>query len=742
MNNAADFRPIADLHRSGRLTEAEQALRGWLANHPEHAEAHYRLGTILHQTGRPGEALAALTNAMRLEPGQAAYPYLLGTVLHDLGRLDEAVAYFRQAISLRADLFQAHNNLGLVLRDQDKLGESIACFEAALRLKPDYAVAANNLGTVLKDAGQDLAAVDAFQRAVRSRPDYPDAWENLGIALMRVDRLQEAAQALQEALRQNPARAETHHNLARCLEPLGQMDGAIDALRQALRIQPDLVAARAGLARLLAMINHTDEAIAEYGRIARLQPDHLGAAIGAALTLPVIYDSVAAIGTARERYGHGLAELHAHLHDFLTQPPAVLLKHLHRVNFFLAYQGMNDRDPQASYGEFMARLLEHCLPGLMQPIEALATPRARVRVGFASSFFSHCTVGMYFRHWITRLDRTRFEVLVYQLSARHDQVGHEIEAHCDRYIRLNGPAAGDIGDIAARIKADELDILVYPELGMSAQTFLLAALRLAPVQCAGWGHPVTSGHGNIDVFLSCAAMEPADAPSHYTERLHLLQGIGTYYAQPQPPSPKRRADFHLPEDRTLYLFPQSLFKIHPDNDTLLARVLAEDARGTIVFFEGRHPDITNAFLRRLHSAFAEHGLDSTDRLVMLPYMQHDDYLRVNQLCDIMLDCQHWSGGNTSFDALSSGLPVVTLPGVFMRGRQSAGMLKLAGVEELIAVNADEYVRIATRLGRDLAWRAAIRDKLGAGVDRLFEREEPITALEQFLEGCATAGRKP
>ncbi len=38
-----------------------------------------------------------------------------------------------------------------------------------------------------------------------------------------------------------------------------------------------------------------------------------------------------------------------------------------------------------------------------------------------------------------------------------------------------------------------LDILFYPDLGMTPLTYFLAFARLAPVQCVSWGHPVTTG---------------------------------------------------------------------------------------------------------------------------------------------------------------------------------------------------------------------------------------------------------
>jgi CRISPR-associated protein Csy1 len=212
----------------------------------------------------------------------------------------------------------------------------------------------------------------------------------------------------------------------------------------------------------------------------------------------------------------------------------------------------------------------------------------------------------------------------------------------------------------------------------------LAALRLAPRQYAGWGHPVTTGHATIDAFISCTAMEPDGAAAHYAETLVKLPGIGTRYESPVVPDDASRDRFALPDDRTLLLCPQSLWKIHPDNDALFAELLHANPDALLVLFAGRHPAITDRFMHRLEREFAQHGVAVRERVRVLPQVAHDDYLRINLACDAMLDTLHWSGGNTSLDALACGLPIVTLPGAYMRGRQSAGMLKLIGVSELIA----------------------------------------------------------
>ena len=286
-----------------------------------------------------------------------------------------------------------------------------------------------------------------------------------------------------------------------------------------------------------------------------------------------------------------------------------------------------------------------------------------------------------------------------------------------------------------RILGDQLDILIYPELGMDLMCFLLAALRLAPVQVCAWGHPVTPGHPSIDFAISCAAMEPVDANAHYNERLLTLPGIGTRYEMPMitaPVSNKTRADYQLPEDAHLYFFPQSLFKVHPANDRLLVAAMANDPKGVLVMFAGQNEGVTQRFITRLSTAFAEQALAPQGRVKLLPFVTHDDYKRINALCDVMLDTLHWSGGNTSLDALAMGLPIVTLPGEFMRGRQTMGMLILLGVEELIATSTDDYLAIAARLGTDKTYRDEVSRKILANVTRLFNDPAPPKALGAML----------
>jgi protein O-GlcNAc transferase len=417
----------------------------------------------------------------------------------------------------------------------------------------------------------------------------------------------------------------------------------------------------------------------------------------------------------------------------------VALGQVQWCNFHLAYQGEDDLALQSRYGDWLGRYVDSVDPALRSPLPH-RLPGSRIRVGFASRFFSRTTVGSYFGRWVTGLDRRRFEVFVFDFAPGEDEVAAAIAARADARYALS-PRAHSLPAIAAAIRGSALDVLVYPELGMHDVAYTLAGMRLARVQCCGWGHPVTTGHATIDWYLSAAAMEPAGAGAHYRERLAGLPGIGTSYPRPPQAARARRADFGLPDGRTLLLCPQSLFKIHPDNDALFADVLAAVPAADLVLFEAAQPRITAAFRQRLSAALAARGVDAGTRLRVLPVVPRETYLALTATCDLVLDTLRWSGGNTSLDALASSLPLVTLPGRFMRARQSTAMLRQLDLPQLVAADRDDYLRIAVELASERGLRTDVARAIAARSDRLFDDATALAAWAGFVEAVAT-GAEP
>ena len=681
------------------------------------------------EAGDP-RAARALAEALLADAGIAVADRVTALLLRaraheDLRELNEAIVDLDGALALDPSRARAWNELGLLCADSGLADRAIAAFEMATRTEPGYARAWNNLGNALRAVGRVRDAVRAGERAVAADANYTLAWANLGGLKRDVGDDAGADAALRRALALDP-------NQRGALVTLGGLLRERSSLAEAAELFARLAALDAGNAnaklQLAGTLAERDELVpareAFAAALAR-DPQLLRAAFGAQLTLPMVPASIEATAAARDGFAAGLEVLEATLPGRAAAlSPDRLLDELRWSNFLLAYQGEDDSSLQSRYGALVAGLLQRGAPEWVRPLAARVRTGSRIRVGFVSTFFRDGTAGRYFDHWPRDLPKDEFEVFAYHLLPGVDALSSRLATEIEHFRHFPWWRPSQL---APRIRADALDVLVYPELGMGAVPFALASLRLAPVQCAGWGHPVTTGLPTVDVYLSSAAMEPPDARDHYTERLVTLPGIGTRYALPAVPPETTRAELGLPDGVPLMLCPQSLFKIHPDNDALFARALAAVPEARLVFFEGRDAALTGRFVRRLEDA----GI-ARERMIALPQCAHDQFLRIVAAADLVLDTLRWSGGNTSLDALACAVPIATLPGRFMRGRQSAAMLHLMGVDELVAADADDYVRIVTRLVRDPAFRTDCAARIRAAQSRIFDDPAPVAALASFL----------
>jgi predicted O-linked N-acetylglucosamine transferase (SPINDLY family) len=134
--------------------------------------------------------------------------------------------------------------------------------------------------------------------------------------------------------------------------------------------------------------------------------------------------------------------------------------------------------------------------------------------------------------------------------------------------------------------------------------------------------------------------------------------------------------------------------------------------------------------------------DVVNRVRFLPTQPNPAFLQLCSLADVMLDTIHFGGGNTSYEALAMGTPVVTLPGELLRGRITYALYRKMGLMDCVVDSAEQYVELAVRLGTDRDYRADMRGKIEAAAGALYEDPAEVHELERFLAWAAEGGRTP
>lgn len=707
MNTASGFDAARAAFTARDFPRALSLARAALRSEPDHEGLLVLVANAATQLGDADGALPALERLLELRPDHPQYPRVASQILNRIGcahrrdgRTRDAQQAFARALKLWPHNVEALYNQAALLTLHRALEPALPLWRRLHALKPDDADVALAFADVLGRLGYTDEAAQVFD-AVLAIP------ESLGSDTSQLLRRAEVAAVSDRT----PMAGE----LIAAIEPGAAHGLRLLALGERLAGAADVDAAR--LAYTAAARAFDD---------GRVSPGLRGT-VSAALALPSVYADAADLARHRLRYATGLDTLTRTLTPAKIGDGERKLEQLVWSNFNLAYQGEDDRDLQSRYGRWLAEIAPTFAPDVPAADSGAPAPApdARLRVAMVGSVFRRCTAGSYFGRWIDLLGGLGHEVYVFQLGPGFDDFTDELarSAHVLHHVD------GSLNALARQLRDGAFDLILYPELGMDYRMLPLAALRLARRQASVWGHPVTTGLPTIDGYFTCADMEPDDAAAHYTERLLPLPGLGTDYARPALPPAATRAELGLPQDRRLYLLPHALIKLHPDSDAVFAQVAAQDPGGTLVLFRGEGGGAYAPYRRRLARALAQAGAEPDTQLLFLPMMSRERFLQVNCACDVMVDSLHWSGGNTAIDALLCGVPIITTPGRFMRGRQSAAMLRRIGLDELVVDTPDDIAPLAVRIAGDASLRTQLSQRIEYALPRLFDTTGLTEALE-------------
>jgi predicted O-linked N-acetylglucosamine transferase (SPINDLY family) len=682
------------------------------------------LGLSYWRLARVDEGESLVRRALEIRPTDVTALRGLGLILYSSAKLEEARSVLERCVALAPEQAQAWLTLGLVQQRIHDLESAERSFKKALALDPGYAEAMNNLGTVHLERREFGLARALFMQAIRQKPALVDAYRSLAKVLREMGSDLEALVVVKRAVRLDPRDANAWNDIGGIYRDLSDTPRSIAAYRRAIEVDPKHIDAKGNLSCILANDGQYREAQELCGELLAFNPDAMGVRVRKALIIPAIMESRESIENSRTELQVALDELH-NQRGIIEDP----LGQVGATNFYLAYHGYNDRELQKK----TAVIFRERTPVLNYEANHIGRRRreGKIRLGICSRHLSNHTIGILWADLFARLSRDLFEISLFHTQPLAHRIPQSLIERVDHELRLPISMKG----ARSVIEGQELDILYYPDLGMEPLTYFLAFNRLAPVQCTTWGHPLTTGISTIDYFVSSKELELPNAQEHYTEELVRLDTLNTYYLRPEARETITRESLGVRADSNLYMCPQTLFKFHPDFDTIIQGVLDGDPDGELVLLEGTCAHHSTLIKERLHRNVP----DIMKRIRFIPRLSHDGFLGLLKLADVMLDPIHFGGGSTTIQALSFGTPVVTLPSEFLRGRISYACYRHMGVDSLIAHDIEDYCRIAVELGRNADRRSTIRTELSDKSSVLYSNGKVISEFEEFLLNAFTKG---
>jgi predicted O-linked N-acetylglucosamine transferase (SPINDLY family) len=729
-------------HQQKQFEIAEKKYKDFLVWQSEHSDAWLKLGIIYIETETYSKALQALLKSVQLDSSIARVHYYLGFVFEKQSQTQQAIAAYQIAIEKDNKLIDAYNNLGNILLQSGIVLEAEAVYRKGIEINPNSWVIYLNLGNLLFQEYRIDEAIKCYETALNLNPDYSDIQHNLNLALAlknnpaqiyinlgnklyQQGEYQAAINQYQKLLEIQTGDVEVYSKLSECFRQLRQRQAGIETLQAGIKLYPESGQLHFSLITELLHLGRTEEAINQAEIASNYLQDDYTFQLMKHLIVPMIYPDAESIVYYRQRFEK---ELQALIQKTVLNTPEniknTFLGTSRWTNFYLAYQAHNVVESQCIYGDLIHQIMAANYPEWIKPL-SMPPVEDKIRVGYISHYLHSYSGTLWLTGWLKYCNHEKFEVYCYYTGNYPDLVTQQFKEYSDVFHHI----PHNLTAVCQQIIEDKLHILVYPEIGMDPPTLQMAALRLAPIQCTAWGHPVTTGLSTIDYFLSSELMEAENAQQHYSETLIKLPNIGVAYPKPKdiPTLTKKRSKFNLSEDDILYLCCQAPFKYLPQYDYILPAIALQVPNAKFLFLRGE------LLKPRLEYAFAEVGLNHQDYCIHLNIPARQDYLMLNLICDVFLDTITWSGGNTSLEAIACNLPIVTYPGEFMRGRHADSFLKLLGVTDTIAKTEAEYIDIAVKLGNDSEWKNDISQRMSQRHDLLFDDQSCVNALESFYQ---------
>ncbi|MDP8567798.1 O-linked N-acetylglucosamine transferase, SPINDLY family protein [Methylophilus aquaticus] len=579
------------------------------------------------------------------------------------------IQHLQQRIAHHPDNPELHYELGRAYLLQKQAAPAAQAFAQALRLAPNHPQILMQLGNVASLEGNEVLASDYFRQSLAVDAQQADVQFNLANSLRKQGQLAAAIVHYRHALQLQPNDADMHNNLGNAWRESGELALAVAAYATALEHAPHMVHARVHWI-------HQKQHMADWSGLD------------------------AAIQEVRAALQHPQAQI----------PPFA----------FLAMPGTTDAEQtrcaslwaQAHYGHVQA------LP------RQIRQANRRIKLAYLSSDFRRHPLAYLITDVIQAHDRTQFEIYAYSQalddgSLERQQLQSAVE-HWQDIAQLPDDA------VAQHMRMQGIDIVVDLTGYTQNSRCGIVAYRPASLHVNWLGYPGSMGLLNGKPLYDLIVVDDTLQMPHLAEEAIVLPCYQPNNAQRPLADRGTRRDHKLPDDCFVFCSFNQSFKITPDVFASWMCIMQQVPHSVLWLLESNRWAVEN-----LKKAAHQAGIQP-QRLVFAPRADIATHIARQQHADLMLDTLPYNAHTTASDALSQGVPILTIAGETFASRVTTSLLKYIQLHELICHDWQAYENTAIQLALHPEELRALKQKVTAQSGRLFAPERYVKSLEDAL----------
>ena len=315
--------------------------------------------------------------------------------------------------------------------------------------------------------------------------------------------------------------------------------------------------------------------------------------------------------------------------------------------------------------------------------------QGKIKIGIISEFFTDHTIGKLYKDLIFNLDKDKFQIFVFHSKKTYPgDILNEFKNKETEGVLKNKFLPIKLSEKINIIKEFQLDVIFYPDIGLSIEFYYLALIRLAKYQFTTFGHPETTGSNSIDYYLISKNCVNENTQKYYSEKLLLMDHLPIIY--PKPIIKKKISEDEL-KRKNIYSCPQTLFKLHPDFDQIIFEILEKDKKAIVYLIKDRD----KVWYKKLIKRFSNNEKYNSKRIIFLDPLNQEEYLLHLGRASVLLDPIYYGAGNSFFESMLFGTPSITLPSDHIKSRLVLGAYRQMEINDPpIAKDIKDYINLA------------------------------------------------
>jgi predicted O-linked N-acetylglucosamine transferase (SPINDLY family) len=634
-----------------------------------------------------------------------------GLTFHKAGNLEEARLIYEQLLKKDQNNFELINLLGVISLQQKKYDDAIIQISKAISINSNHQALYNNLGVAYKEMENYEDAIKNFKKAIKIKSNYAEAYNNLGIIFKKKNQYEEAYNNYKTAIKLNPNYAEAYNNLGLLYGDSKRYEESIINFSKAIELNNNYIDAYKNRANIYSLYKKQPLAIKDYNKLKILEPEKEN-----------IYESLIFFNKNQIGEWKDYKKILRKIENYLINNEII-------IDYINPWKLLSWTDSLRVIKNNLIHYnnKEYNIKNYKKKIFSVSKKK-KIRIGYYSPDFRRHAVSHLIANVFECHDKNNFETIGFHFCKyRDDDMTKRISKTFDKFFYVR-----DISDqdLISQSKNLEIDIAIDLAGHTEDNRINIFSKGIAPIQINFLGYPGSLGP-YMDYIVADKNLIPEKNKEFYFEKIIYMPDSFQPYDSKKNTAHNNygREKFNLPKSGFVYCSFNSIYKINPAIFNCWMRILKKTKNTFLCLLESNDSCKENLIAEAL-----KRGV-SASRILFSPLVDYEDIFQRYRFCDLFLDTFPYVAHTTASEALSCGLPLLTMRGENFQSRVSSSLLKNLNIPELITSNIEDYERLAIYLANNPEKLKEIKEKLFFSIKNTntFKTEVYTKNLEKAYE---------